>query len=61
MNEYDVKRLAEIYAIQAQIEGMKSENEQLSQYGRSLKYMYKDFWLKAQELREAASKHNDQF
>ena len=59
MNEYDIKRLALIFAIQAEIEGMKFENLQCEQYNESHAYNYKQFSEKAEELRIIASKHND--
>ena len=60
MNEYDVKRLAEVLAIQAEIEGMKFNNMQREQYNQSYSYTDEDFCSKAEELRVIASKHNDQ-
>ena len=60
MNEYDVKRLAEVLAIQAEIEGMKFDNMQREQYSQSHAYTDEDFAAKAEELRLVAAKHNDQ-
>ena len=60
MNEYDIKRLAEILAIQAEIDGMKFENIQREQSNFSHAYTNEDFQIKAEELRIIASKHNDQ-
>jgi len=60
MNEYDVKRLAEVLAIQAEIEGMKSENMQRQLLEHSMAYTNDEFLYKAEELRVLASKHNDQ-
>lgn len=60
MNEYDVKRLAEVLAIQAEIEGMKFDNMQREQYGNNHSYTDEDFCNKAEELRIVAAKHNDQ-
>jgi len=60
MNEYDVKRLAEVLAIQAEIEGMKAENLGRGNLGHSMAYGNGDFQNKAEELRSIASKHNEQ-
>jgi len=60
MNEYDVKRLAEILAIQAEIEGMKVFNAERLQNGMTPGYDDNSFCEKAEELRIIASKHNDQ-
>ena len=49
MNEYDIKRLALVLAIQAEIEGMKAEGT----------YSWGSFHQKAEELRELAYKHNN--
>jgi len=53
MNEYDIKRLALVLAIQAEIEGMKIMNAYRETYDES------DFKIKAEELRILAYKHND--
>jgi hypothetical protein len=56
MDEYfNVKRLALVLAVQAEIEGMKVEN--LLNPGS---YSYEQFWNKAEELRFLAYKHNEQ-
>ena len=68
MNEYDVKRLALVLAIQAEIEGMKTavnfvNNVNLShnnQYEQGQPYTDKDFQAKAEELRVIAYKHNEE-
>lgn len=60
MNEYDVKRLALVFAVQAEVEGMKVENLQREQSGLSCAYAVNCFDSKADELRELASKHNEQ-
>lgn len=57
MNEYDVKRLALVLAIQAEIEGMKAEN---SQYESSQPHPISKFNEKAEELRNLAYTHNEQ-
>ena len=58
MNEYDVKRLALILALQAEIEGIKLANN-LVDFGME-PYSERDFKSKAEELREFAYKHNYQ-
>lgn len=60
MNEYDVKRLALILAVQSEIEGMKAENMQREQLGYSMAYTDSDFCGKAEELRTLANKHNEE-
>ena len=60
MNEYDVKRLAEVFAIQAEIEGMKAENIARQNEDFALAYNEDAFECKAEELRMVAAKHNDQ-
>lgn len=50
MNEYDVKRLGLILAVQAEIEGMKAENQTRVQNGEALAYSDTDFSSKAAEL-----------
>lgn len=61
MNEYDVKRLAIVLSIQAEIEGMKSDNKQREMDGHSLSYNDSDFCNKAEELRNTSAKHDHQF
>ena len=60
MNEYDVKRLALVFAIQAEIEGMKAENIIRTNSNYALAYNVEEFDNKATELRQIASMHNDQ-
>lgn len=60
MNEYDVKRLGLIFAIQADIEGMKAENIQCVDREDPLIYEEVDFGTKAEELRLVSHCHNDQ-
>ena len=60
MNEFDVKRLALILAIQAEIEGMKAVNFERKSQGRPLAYNESAFKIAAEELRNLAYKHNDQ-
>lgn len=60
MNEYDIKRLALILAVQADIEGMKAENKSRKYKDYPIAYTDYDFSKKASELRELAHKHNEQ-
>ncbi len=60
MHHYDVKRLALILAIQAEIEGMKAENKQREQQGYSMAWTEVDFCQKASELRVLAGLHDEQ-
>ncbi len=56
MTEYDIKRLALVLAVQAEIEGMKSHNQ--GDYFE--KYSENDFINKANELIDLANKHDHQ-
>ena len=58
MNDYTVKRLALVLAIQAEIDGMKLANS-LQDYGRE-PYTDNDFKSKAEELRTLAYAHDEQ-
>ena len=60
MDEYNVKRLALVLAVQAEIEGMKSYNVQRIQADLTPGYGEDHFFAKAEELRILASKHNEQ-
>jgi hypothetical protein len=60
MNEYDIKRLGLILSIQAEVEGMKTENYVRESTNLSPAYTDEDFCVKAEELRVIVSKHNDQ-
>ena len=60
MNDYTVRRLALILAVQAEIEGMKAENMQREQQGYSMAWTESDFCEKAEELRQLAYKHDEQ-
>jgi hypothetical protein len=60
MNEFDVKRLALILAVQAEIEGMKALNTERALQEYTLAYDEHAFCEKAEELRMLAAKHNDQ-
>lgn len=57
MNEYDVKRLALVLAVQAEIDGMKAYN---LKYPDNIGYGEESFIGKAEELRVLAYKHNEQ-
>ena len=57
MNEYDVKRLALVLAIQAEVEGMKATN---AQRVFDQEYTMEDFQKKVEELRNLAYCHNEQ-
>lgn len=60
MNEYDVKRLALVLAVQAEIEGMKAANIFQHNNGYNNRYGEQDFKVKATELRNLAAKYNEQ-
>lgn len=59
MQSQDVKRLALIFAVQAEVEGMKAHNTVQPSDSPTL-YIYADFFAKVEELRELAYKHDDQ-
>jgi len=56
MNEYDVKRLALVLALQAEIEGMKAENtyREMRKYSE-IAYRHADFENIAEKLRNVAT------
>jgi hypothetical protein len=61
MESADVRRLAMVLAVQAEIEGMKAANELHKQeYGGGIEYQDKYFQEKAEELRNLAYSHDDQ-
>ena len=60
MNTYDVKRFAEVLAIQAEIEGMKAENRERHALGQSQAYGNDQFMYMAESLRHIAAKHDNQ-
>jgi len=60
MNEYDVRRLALVFAIQSEIEGMKADNKQRESCCESMAYVDSDFREKAEELRGIAYAHDQQ-
>ncbi len=57
---YNVKRLALVLAVQAEIEGMKAENIMREQNNESPAYGSSQFNDKAEELRNLAYAHNEQ-
>lgn len=59
-NGYNLKRLALILAVQAEIEGMKAQNAANVQYDKSLPYQDDQFKEKAEQLRQLAYAHNEQ-
>lgn len=60
MNEYDVKRLALVLAIQSDIEGMKADNMIRQQNNESFAYNGAEFECKSEQLRSLAYAHNEQ-
>ena len=56
MNEYDVKRLALVLSIQAEIEAMKAHNAT----DNFQKYSELEFWSRAEQLNDLGNKHNEQ-
>lgn len=60
MNDYTVRRLALVLAVQAEIEGMKAENMRREQQGCSMAWTETDFCQKAEELRNLAYAHDEQ-
>ena len=60
MDYYDVKRLALVLSVQAEIEGMKSKNAQQARFKHLPTYAEEDFKSKAAELENLAHAHNEQ-
>ena len=60
MEDYDVKRLGLILAVQAEIEGMKADNEQYKKRNSSPKFVGAHFDAKAEEIRNMAYAHGEQ-
>ena len=60
MDHYDIKRLAVVLAVQAEIEGMKATNLHEAVYGNCPNYGEEDFRSKACELENLAHVHNEQ-
>ena len=54
MTNYDVKRLALMYAKQAEIEGMKAENRALKYEGKQVQFRKVDFDWKANDMANIA-------
>jgi len=59
MDQYDVKRLGLIFAVQAEIEGMKAENIERESNGLSLAYTMEEFTSKSDELYNLVHTHNE--
>jgi len=57
MNTYDVKRLALVFALQAELEAMKIANLERDMPSEAAAYDEKSFFEKSQELQELANKH----
>lgn len=60
MEYNDVKRFGLILAVQAEIEGMKTSNEQYLFARECPKYSEQDFKNKAEELRKLSYVHDEQ-
>tara|TARA_R110000851_G_scaffold254895_1_gene407505 strand:+ start:779 stop:967 length:189 start_codon:yes stop_codon:yes gene_type:complete len=60
IDHYTVKRLALVLAVQAEIEGMKSENAHRENCGNAQAYGDEDFQSKANELENLAHAHDEQ-
>jgi hypothetical protein len=60
MKHYDIKRLALVLAVQAEIEGMKSCNADRERGDHSMAYGDTAFFEKAEELKVLAILHDDQ-
>lgn len=54
MEHTDVKRLALVLALQAEIEGMKADNKRLEFIGEPPRYIKEDFDSKASDLENMA-------
>lgn len=60
MTTYDVKRLALVLAIQAEIEGVKAFNLIRESNGMAIGYDQAQFDDMANQLRDLANKHDEQ-
>ena len=60
MDYHDVKRLALILAVQAEIDGMKAHNDIRKANGHEPDYSLQYFFEKSYELVRLANAHNDQ-
>jgi len=56
MDHYNVKRLALVLAVQAEIEAMKAHNAT----DNFQKYLETEFWDRAKKLEDLAYAHNEQ-
>ena len=60
MNQYDVRRYALICAVNAEIKAMEVMNEERLSNGLATAYGEREFWDKAEELRNLAASHDEQ-
>lgn len=60
MEHYDVRRLALVLSVQAEVEGMKAENLAREQNNLAPAYGERVFNEKAQRLSDLAYAHNEQ-
>ena len=60
MITYDIKRLALVQAVIAEIDGMNIKNAERAMGDMSPAYPEEHFFGKAEELRELAAKHDEQ-
>ncbi len=60
MTHYDVRRLALVFAVQAEIEGMKALNMERDAQNLALTYTEENFLQEAENLRMLASAHDEQ-
>ena len=58
--QFNVKRLALVLALQAEIEGMKAENTQRELWLHELTYNESHFQEMAEKIRNVAHCHNEQ-
>ncbi len=60
MEHYDVRRLALVLAVEAEIQGMIYENKVREQQNLAVPYRMEEFQAKADELRNIAYCHDEQ-
>ena len=60
MNAYDIKRLALVLAVQAEIEAMKVKNFEREDAGMSHAYSEEEFWQRSETLNGLANAHDEQ-
>lgn len=60
MNRFDIKRLGQIFAIQAEIEGMKAANARRAAIGGEPVYDEYYFDKRAEEIREIVNKKDEE-